>query len=607
MLIRAIAPQWALEENSSLQRVVEGEFDDNEITRLNELFYNVYFLPNYPSIYHDGHIVSGFDIDHFDYVFVDFDLKDKAYPSKEAFLEKLMSFPLLPSRVVDSGNGIHAYWKVSDLDGKTYLKLQRRLIRQFNTDEAVGQIFQLMRLPNTVNTKKKEDLKICEELFVGELGSTYSAEALDKHLTRLTPEDAAYCEHHYDKTYRLNQVEVKVDDKIPLKFSHLIRDNEEVKEIWSGNVDDRSKGDYRMSHIMFAHGFTKDEAMSVLVNSAKALQRAPVHRISYATNIVDKIWTYEMAEDKTTLSLSSTVKDILSRSNDAIKGTRLPTWSYLDDTVHGFRLGQVIGLVAGSGVGKTSMALNMFQGFVKNNPDYHHFFIPLEQPTHEIAERWRTICGDDTELHDKVHLISNYADDGSFRHLSFTEIKDYILKFQEVTGNKIGAVVIDHIGALKKKGKEGENQDLMTICHEMKAFAVQTNTMLIMQSQAPREKAGIGDLELNKDAAYGTVYFESYCDYLITLWQPLKRCYAEIGCPTIMAFKFCKIRHKKQGLDEIKEDVPYKMIFDPSSERLRDLTQEEEKGFRFWISQATNKRKADRKTDLVEYKSVKWA
>lgn len=606
MLIRAILPNWAVEENPGLQRVIEGEFDDNEVIRLNELFYNIYYLPNGPSIYHPDTIVSGFDIDRFNYVFVDMDLKDGKYASKEAFLEKLLTFNLIPTRIVDSGNGIHSYWKVSDLDGKTYLKLQRRLIRHFNTDEAVGQIFQLMRVANTVNTKRKDAFKVCEDLFPGELGATYTAEDIDKHLPRLTAEDAAYCDQHYDKTYRLNQKEIKVDEKLPLKFSHLMKDSEEVKEIWSGNIDDRSKGDYRLGHIMFAASFTKDEAMSVLVNSAKALQRAPIHRISYASNIVDKIWTYEEAEDKTTLSLSTSVKDILNRSSDVLKGTRLATWQYLDNTQYGFRLGQVIGLVAGSGVGKTSMALNMFQGFVQNNPDYHHFFVPLEQPANEIAERWRTICGENTELHDKVHIISNYADDGSFRHLSFTEIKDYLLKFQEVTGNKVGAVVIDHIGALKKKSKDGENQDLMTICHEMKAFAVQTNTMLIMQSQAPREKAGIGDLELNKDAAYGTVYFESYCDYLITLWQPLKRSYSEEGCPTIMAFKFCKIRHKKQGLDVIKEDVPYKMLFDSNSERLRELTQDEEKGFRFWLTKSTNKRKSDRKTDLVEYSSVKW-
>ena len=130
-----------------------------------------------------------------------------------------------------------------------------------------------------------------------------------------------------------------------------------------------------------------------------------------------------------------------------------------------------------------------------------------------------------------VQIIENYEQNGQFRHLSLDEIKNYILEYQKSTGRKVGCVVIDHIGALKKKTKDGENQGIMDICHTMKAFAQETNTMLVMQSQAPREKAGIGDIELNKDAAYGTVFFESYCDYLITMWQPLKRCYSEsINC-----------------------------------------------------------------------------
>jgi hypothetical protein len=146
----------------------------------------------------------------------------------------------------------------------------------------------------------------------------------------------------------------------------------------------------------------------------------------------------------------------------------------------------------------------------------------------------------------------------------------------------------------------------MTICHAMKSFAINTNTLLVMQSQSSREKAGIGDLELNKDAAYGTIYFESYCDYLITLWQPLKRCHAERGCPTVTAFKYCKIRHKKARLDVIQEDVPYFLLFDSEKEELRDLTQDEKISFDFFLKKATNKRKADRKTDIVEYQSVPY-
>ena len=127
-----------------------------------------------------------------------------------------------------------------------------------------------------------------------------------------------------------------------------------------------------------------------------------------------------------------------------------------------------------------------------------------------------------------------------------------------------------------------------------------------MQSQSSREKAGIGDLELNKDAAYGTVYFESYCDYLITLWQPLKRCHSEEACPTVTAFKYCKIRHKKGKLDVIQEDVPYYMAFDPITERMQDMTQDQETSFNYFLPKATNKRKSDRKTELLSYKSVQY-
>ncbi len=592
-----------MEANPTLKKVVEGELSDEDIIRLNESFYNIYFLPNHPSIY-EGGPVSGYQIDTFSYVFVDFDLKDKAYPSKGAFLQAISDFSLTPTAINDSGNGIHVYWKISDLDVMSYLRLQRRLIRKFNTDEAVGQIYQLMRLPDTINTKSKDEFKECHSIW-DTPDVVYSSEEMDRALPSITIEDENYCQHHYQKTYKIQNKELQIDDTIPLKFAQLMENNNEVKDIWLGKTDDRSASDFRLGHIMFASGFSKSEASSVLVNTAKALCRSPAHRVSYSTNIVDKIWTYEISDNKQQLTLSSSVKDILKRSGSSIKGTRLPCWTYIDNTEAGFKLGQVIGLVAGSGVGKTAIALNMFLGFVQNNPDYDHFFIPLEQPANEIADRWKTMCQGKEQLYEKVQILSNYEDSGQFRHLSFDEIRDYVVRYQEVTGRKIGCIVIDHIGALKKKGKDGENQDLMDICHAMKAFAIKTNTLLIMQSQAPRAKAGKGDLELNKDAAYGTMYFEAYCDYLITLWQPLKTCYAA-GAPTVTAFKFCKIRHKKQDIDKIKEDVCYKLMFDSKTELLRPLTQKEEVSFDFFLHQAAQKRKNEETTDAPQYISAQF-
>jgi len=599
-LCRMIAPKWLLEEQPNIPRVVEGRYDVGDLAEYNRVGYNVYFFPNHPKDYDSSTTVNGSHIDTFEYVFVDFDLKSDTR-SKDDFLTELAGMETPPTRVVDSGNGTHAYWRVPDLDAKSYLRLSRRMMRLLKTDEAVGQILQLMRLPGTMNTKTKGVLLPCEILHESDV--SYTCEELDKLLPPIAAADEAHCVQHYDKTYGVRQVSA-IDDTMPAKFGKLCRDNHEAKSIWAGNSADRSKDDYRLGHLMFASDFTREEATSVLVNSAKAMGRAPTHRLSYAQNIVDKIWTYEIGTES--LNLSDSVANILKKSDKVLKGTPLRCHKRIDNTVHGFRLGQVIGLVAGSGVGKTAFALNMFRWTAQENPDYHHFFVPLEQPANEIADRWKTMCGADEALHSKIHVMSNYDEEGNFRHLSLDEIQAYLVRWQAETKQKIGCVVIDHIGALKKKGSNDENQDLMTICHKMKAFAMQTNTLLVMQSQTSREKAGIGDLELNKDAAYGTLFFEAYCDWLITLWQPLKRCHKEESCPTVTAFKYCKIRHKKAKRDVVKEDEPYYLYFDSETELLRDMTQDEEVSFNFFLPKATNKRKVDRKSELVEYKSVPY-
>lgn len=598
-LCRLIAPNWLIEENPKTKRVLEGKFTNEELIKFNNIGYNVYYLPNYPKDY-SGSTVDGKDIDVFEYVFVDCDLKDGKYKSKEEFLEKItLNDSFLPSKIIDSGNGIHAYWRVTDLDAMSYLRFQRRLMRQYDTDTATGMIFQLMRLPGYNNTKVKASLKPCQELYADD--TVYTSEQIDNLLPPIRLEDEEQCQQHYNITHGLNEV-TEISGELPPKFGKLIKNNKEAADLFSSTTDDRSKNDYRLGHVMLGNGFTKEEAMNVLYNSAKAMQRAPSHRYNYAKNIVDKIWTYEAVEEKEIVSLSPTVRDLLSRGEETIKGTRFPCHRLVDDTLHGFRLGQVIGIVGGSGVGKTTLTLNMFLWFCANNPNYHHFFFSLEQPAGEIASRVRTICGDDESLFDKIHIISNYGDNGEFRNFSMKMIEDHMVNFEKSTKCKVGTAVIDHIGVLDKSNKNGENEGLIGVCKEMKGVAVRVNIMLLMLSQAPREKAGVGDLELDKNAAYGTVFFESYVDYLLCLWQPLKRVYSE-GAPTIMALKFAKIRHKKQNQDRIQEDVRYQVFFDPTTERLREMTQEEETSATYFMNRAANARKADKKTDLVPYQS----
>lgn len=601
ILCRLIAPDWLVQKDPSRPKVLEGLFSEDEIKQLNEAGYNVYARPNYPKEYAGG-TVNGTHIDTWEWVFVDYDTKANVYKDKLHFIETVLATGIDPSRIVDSGNGVHVYWRVADLDAKSFLRLSRRLMRLLNTDDAVQTLAQLMRLPGSINTKNESLQVSCEELFSDDI--TYTCEDLNKLLPPISPEDEDYCETHYNQVHGIHTEDMNVDENLPPKFGKLLLENSEIKVLFTGSTSDRSKDDYRLGHLLFSNNFARNEAMSVLINTAKAMSRAPIHRFNYAKNIVDKIWTYE--KDKDAKSLSRNVMDILSKTDDStLVGDRLNGWKYIDNTDLGFRLGHVLGFVAGSGVGKTSMALNLFLGFVKFNPDYDHFFVPLEQPDREIALRWRTMCGKNTQLHDKVHIISNYDENGTFRDLSLTEIKDHILEFQKTTGKKVGCVVIDHIGVLCNNNKHGQDEGVKEISKSMKGFAIETNTFLIMQSQTSREKAGIGDLELDKNAAFGTSVFENFCDYLVTMWQPLKRVY-NLGAPTVLSYKFCKIRHKKQGVDVIQEDAPYMVHYDPETQLINPLTESQEKSISYWVAQATSRRKEDKKTGIVAYKSVKW-
>src|SRR5690606_13115645 len=96
-------------------------------------------------------------IDVFNFIFVDMDLKDKVYETKEAFFRKLSEFPVKPTMVVDSGNGVHAYWSIQNLSRDEYVFSQLALIKHFNTDDSIYTVLQLMRLPGFMNTKRHGD------------------------------------------------------------------------------------------------------------------------------------------------------------------------------------------------------------------------------------------------------------------------------------------------------------------------------------------------------------------------------------------------------------------------------------------------------------------
>lgn len=627
MVYYLLLAKWAIADakkaGTKFKASRRGEFRPDELKHLNEVeHYNVYYLPNYPSKVITGRPTDGRDVDTWGWVFADMDLKDEVWPSKEAFIEHVKTFPLEPTAIVDSGRGVHVYWNVTDLDAMSFLRLQRRLSVKFKTDPAVANMHQLLRVPGTVNVKDPDSSKWVECQIVESSGAAYDAQTLDKHLPKISLEDEEKCVEHFNKTMQdPTKLAPKDAAVLPDKWHKLFAKNEEVKKLFTyQEVKDRSTADYRLAHVLLAQGFNRDEARAVLMNTGKAAERSSIHQYNYAQRMVDKIWE-DVKEGKDTNptspivkeaeELGETVSEVLAQMGEAERAIRFPCDPAIDGTYKGFRLGQMFGLVGGSGVGKTTFSLNMFRWFYENNPEYIHIFVTLEQPKDEIAERWKQMTADDPVLHSKVYIVGNYDKDGLFRNLGYAELEAYVKHLEKKTGKKVGCVVVDHIAIVKYEGKNKEMKDKLSgLCEQSKQFAVSTNTFLIVQSQTSRSKAGVGDIELDKDAAYGTGYFEFYADYIMTTWQPLKRLYGEPNYGEhglyVNCWKYAKLRHKKVNLDKTQEDQVYAFRLNLDNDRFETLNEDQHGSFDFLAKKAGTLRNRDKKTNAAPLRVITW-
>lgn len=625
MIFSFIAPKW-------LPELEPFELDTDLDTALeyNAQGYNVYYFPNCPSDHSKLPInprtkkprfVKAVDIDTFDWVFADLDMKDyqsdnadrrHEYETKQAFIDRVTGDKIPPTMIVDSGNGIHVYWKVTDLDAMSFLLLTRRICRYFTTDPAVCNIKQLLRVPGTVNTKNQDSPVMCEAVHT-DFDIQYTSEQLDKLLPAITAKDLETMQTAHDKAYNLNQEKINVAKDLPRSFLSLCRNNNEVKDLFYGEQEDRSIADFRLAHVLFSNGLSKEDMMSVLYNTKKASERAPTHRYSYALNIVEKAWEEAKNTPPETSIPIRTVKAIVD-GDQQVEGTRFYCNPVVDATEGGFRLGHVLGMVAGSGVGKTTLGLNFAVWFTEYNvnSDYVHLIVSLEQPEREIADRWRLMSSvlkqqaPNVDWDSMLFILDNYNTDGTHRNLGWDDIEHHILEIQKVTGKKVGAVIVDHIGLVKQGKGIGEYDGLNGNAKRMKSVAVRTNTFMIVQSQTSRGKGGSGDVDLDIDAAFGASNFEWNADFILTVHQPLKRVYDRAPHMTVLAFKYAKIRKKNVLKDNIRTDVIYGLMFDPVTELLREMTGDELKAYDYWAVQASKERNRDKKRDAAPLKAVTW-
>lgn len=634
---RLIKPDWAKpllangEKNPKFVEEILGEdvidgynFSPEFLTEKNNVGYNLYFFPNHPSknVYAEGvKYLSGKHVDVFNFVFVDMDLKDKIYKTKEEFYSKVSEFPIKPTMVVDSGNGVHAYWRISDLTRDLYVVTQLALMKHFKTDESIFTVLQLMRLPGFYNTKKHKNYSLASIIEPLSSGNIYDASVFPQELYQaLSEKDVMRGRNHLDKLDGKIKVSIPEDvnlDELPDNFIEFIEDpkNVAVYHLFNSPKEtygDRSGADLKLANILFKANFNKKEALAVISNTQKALSRGGHHRFSYAQMTVDKVYV-EHASKYQTVGERLRNPDVSQVLPDPVKGT----W-YFDTGVLGnpWRKKEVLGLIAGSGVGKTSVTLKWIKDAIENNPDNDdvYIFFSLEMPVETIDKRWTNLVGNVSPLADRLYVIANEDDKGNPKNLGLQEMYEIANDIKKTTGKQIAMVAIDHIGIISKHidtrkkhtfGIQSEvnagwadirTLSLNTIATQMKSLAKMLDTFLIVLTQTTKEK-GAGDLPIDKDGAYGISQYENIMDRIVTIWQPLQRVQNQTKT-RFLAWQYVKIR-EKHSEDKIQTYEPKLLTYDLTSGDLRFTTKEEYLEFESLLPQAIEIRQ-----NLIKKKSA---
>lgn len=605
---RLVKPQWAQptlannEPNPKFEEAIDGPntfegcFDKEFLAEQNQKGYNIYFFPNHPStdVYAAGtkHL-NGRNIDVFNFVFVDMDLKDGVYKTKDEFLTRLEQFPLKPTMIVDSGNGVHAYWRISDLTRQAYVITQLALLTHFKTDESIWTVLQLMRVPQYMNTKRRNDYVACQILEDRSSGETYSISQFPKEIYQLDEKLVNKAQNH------LNRLDGKLEidfgqevnaDEIPDEFIQLMLENSEIARLFRDpkSFGDRSSADMKLANALFTKGLNIRVALAVLSNTQKALEKG-AYRKEYATLTVSKVYS-DRPKHK-----FQTVSEYLRDSKDQINEPQIFGPYYADFEVLGepWRRKELLGVIAGPGVGKTAFALNIIRDVIQNNPhnDDVYIFFSLEMSKGQVIRRWLKLVGENSQLADRLYVIDNIDQTTKLPiSIGLQEMYEFSKEIMQVSGKHIGAFVVDHFHIISshinihKKPNFGikseqntgygdvQNLSMNGLATQLKTLVKALDSFGIILTQTTKDK-GAGDLPIGKDGAYGVSQYEWIMDRILSIWQPLMRVQS-LSKNNFLAFQYAKLREKHPD-DKIKEYDPKLLTYDMTSGNLRVTTTNE--------------------------------
>jgi len=285
-------------------------------------------------------------------------------------------------------------------------------------------------------------------------------------------------------------------------------------------------------------------------------------------------------------------KGLVSGKIDPKKAVRGP--EDIDCLVRPWQRGDMTGILAGTGVGKTTFVLKILKEILKNNPDGVVAFVSLELVAAEIAEKWFKATEDEPELADRLYVVENFDDEGNCLDLTLADIHIQLKNIKDVLGTTLIAYALDHLHEININGM----MDYNPTCREIKNMTVALDSHGFILSQTTKGK-GVGDIPVPKDGCYGTSKYENLMTNIISVFQPLRRVEKECDL-AVTGWQYAKIRYKNKG-DKAKEGMNYLLRYNFDNEDLVKLELDELKTFELYYDKVLELRKNEEKFKSYQF------
>jgi len=260
--------------------------------------------------------------------------------------------------------------------------------------------------------------------------------------------------------------------------------------------------------------------------------------------------------------------------------------------------GELLGIVADSGVGKTEFVLDSMKSVLKNNPGSNAVFVSLEMTDDKIANRWFAMTEDDPELADRLYIISRYDENGKSKPVSMDWIKSELDKYQAVIGDVI-IFAIDHLHII------GENDvsSLNSIVVKVKEMCVQIDAFGMLLAQVSKTAGKKGEVPLDADSVYGCSQFKWIATDIIQLHRPIKR-YESDADISVLGYGYAKIREPHIN-DKLKAAQNKLLKYDLATRRFMEMNNSEYTIFKMWYNELLVARGLEEKHSAHEYDITK--